>query len=86
MIWEQFDGYIHNAPRVPKNGICVEVGSWVKPKMELLLSIALALAIHIGVDGVRITTQVTQELEIYLIPCWPFWGQLQSHTHKQNMV
>ena len=64
--------YLHDALGVPKDRIGVEICSWVKPEIELLLSVALALAEHIGVNDVRITTQIAQELKVYLIPCRPF--------------
>jgi hypothetical protein len=60
---------IHNALGIPKNGIGVKICSWVKPEIELLLSVALALAEDIGVKDVRIATQIPQELEVYLVPC-----------------
>ncbi|CAJ2649737.1 unnamed protein product [Trifolium pratense] len=30
-----------------ENGICVEISSWIKPKIELLLSVAFSLTKHI---------------------------------------
>jgi hypothetical protein len=63
---------VHNALGIPKNGIGVKISSWVKPEIELLLSVALALAEDIGVKDVRIATQIPQELEVYLVPCRSF--------------
>ena len=54
--------------RIPKKGISVKICSRVEPKIELLLSVAFALAEHIGVKNVRITTQVSKEFKVYLIP------------------
>ena len=52
---------------IPEDGICVKVGSGIEPEVELLLSVALPLAEHIGVKNVRITTEVPQEFKVYLI-------------------
>lgn len=58
----------HNMCRIPEKGICVKICSWIKPEVKLLLSVTLALSVHIGMNYVRITTQIPQELKIYLIP------------------
>ena len=55
--------------RVPENGVSVEIGGGIEPKIELLLSVAFALTEHICVKNVRISAQVSQELEVNLIPC-----------------
>ena len=60
---------LHDSLWVPEDGIGVEISSWIKPEVKLLLPVAFALAKHIGMKNVRITTQVPQELEVYLIPC-----------------
>jgi hypothetical protein len=59
---------LHNALWIPKDGISVKISSWIKPEIELLLSVTLALAEYIGVKDVRIATQIPQELEVYLVP------------------
>lgn len=60
---------LHDALGIPKNGIGVKICSWDKPEVELLLSVSFALAEDIGVKNVRVTTQIPQELKVYLIPC-----------------
>lgn len=50
------DRYLHNALRIPKNGIGVEICCWIEPEIELLLSVAFALAEHIGVKNVWVST------------------------------
>jgi len=60
---------LHNALGIPKDGISVKISSWIKPEIELLLSVALALAEDISVKDVRIATEIPQELEVYLVPC-----------------
>lgn len=67
-IWD-----LHNLLRIPKNWVSVEISRWVKPEVELLLSVSLALAEDISVKDIRITTQIPQELKVNLIPSWPFW-------------
>jgi len=57
---------------VPEDGIGVKICSWVKPEVELLLPIALALAEHVGVKDVWLTAQITQEFKVNLIPCCSF--------------
>lgn len=60
-------GYLHNVLVIPKNGVVMEISSWVKPKVELHLSVANSFTKHIGVNNVRISTCVSQELKVYLI-------------------
>ena len=60
---------LHNALRIPKDGIGVKICSWVKPEIELLFSVAFSLAEDISVKDVRITAKISQELKVYLIPC-----------------
>ena len=60
---------LHNALRIPKDRIGMKICSWVKPEIELLLSVAFALAEDISVKDVRITAKISQELKVYLIPC-----------------
>ena len=60
---------LHNVLRIPENGVSVEIGGGIEPKIELLLSVAFALTEHICVKYVRISAQVSQELEVNLIPC-----------------
>lgn len=81
-IWSLALEDLHNALGIPDDWIGVEISSWVEPEIELLLSVALSLAEHIGVNYVRIAAQIAQKLEIYFIPRRPFWTQLQ--IQKQN--
>ena len=60
-------GFSQDVMGIPEDGICVKVGSGIEPEVELLLSVALPLAEHIGVKNVRITTEVPQEFKVYLI-------------------
>lgn len=71
---------------VPEDRIGMKISRWVKPEIELLFSISLALAKDIGVEYVRIATQIPQELEIYLIPSRPFRGQLKPQISKSVYV
>jgi len=47
----------------------VEISSWVKPETELLLPATFALAEDIGVESVRLSGDIAQEFEVYLIMC-----------------
>ena len=49
----------------------MEISSWVKPKVELLFYVSLALAEHISVKNVWITTEIAQEFEVDFIMGWP---------------
>lgn len=55
--------------RIPKNRIVVELSCGIEPKVKLLLSITFALSVNVSVKYVRISTNIPQELEIYLVPC-----------------
>ena len=63
---------LHNVLGIPEDRVGVEIGSRVEPEMELLLSVAFALAEDVGVKSVRFTGRVSQELKVYLVPCRPF--------------
>ena len=47
---------IHDATRIPKDGVGVEVLCGIKPKIKLLFSIPLSLSEHIGMEDVRVST------------------------------
>ena len=57
--------------RIPCDGIGVEVPGGIKPKVELLLPVSLPLGEHIGVENVRLATNVAEELEVDLIVSRP---------------
>ena len=59
--------HVHDVPGGPDDGIGVEVMGGVEPEVELLLPVALPLSEYIGMKDVRISTQVSQELEVDLI-------------------
>jgi len=65
-----FSGGLHDAKRIPKNGIGVEVFGGVEPKIELLLSVSFSLSEDVGVKNIRVSTKVTKELKIYFIMRW----------------
>lgn len=64
-----FFDVLHYVSWVPENGVGVKVFCWVEPQVELLLPISLPLSEHIGVKRVRIPTQISEELKVYLIMC-----------------
>ena len=61
-------GHLHYTLRIPKNRVGVKFRSWVKPQKELLLSVAFALSDHIGMKNIRLTTPVSKESKVNLIP------------------
>lgn len=69
---------LHYVLGVPADGVSVEVSCGVKPEIELLLSVSLPLSEHIGMQNIRVTTKVSQELKVNLIMCWPLRGQLPN--------
>lgn len=52
---------------VPENCVSVEICSWVKPEVDPLLPIALPMSIDVGLDCIRLSSSVPQELKIKLI-------------------
>ena len=58
----------------------MEVCGGVEPEVELLLAVPFALREHIGVHYVRISGQVSQEFEVYLIVRSPLRRQLPQKT------
>lgn len=60
-------GHSHDALGIPEDGVGVEIGGWVEPQVELLLSVSLALAEHVGVENVGVPAQISQEFEVYLV-------------------
>lgn len=61
---------------VPEEGVGVEVLGGVEPQPELHLPVSLPLREHIRVQRVRLSGQVPQKLEIYLVVCRPLRRQL----------
>lgn len=74
--------YLHYASRIPEEGVGVKVSRWIKPEVELLLSIALSLYINIRMYNIRLPTQVPKELEVYLIPWRSLWTQLKQYQNN----
>lgn len=63
--------------RLPDDGISVEVSCWVKPEIELLFPVSLALSEHIGMYNIRVAGDISQEFEVYFVVSWPLRRQLQ---------
>lgn len=61
----------------PDDGVCVKISCGVKPEIELLLSVSLALSENICVENIRVTAKVSQELKVNFIVSWPLRRQLQ---------
>ena len=58
---------LHDVLRVPEDGVGVEVVGGVEPEMELHLPVPLPLGEHIGMECVRVSAEVSKELEVDLI-------------------
>lgn len=55
------------------DGVIVEVCSWIKPEVELLLSISFSLSEDIGVDCVWLPWWIPKKFEVYLVVPVAFW-------------
>ena len=55
---------LHNLVRVPKNGICMEVLSWVKPSNMPHLTPTSTSFIHICLNKIGFPCSVSQELKV----------------------
>ena len=75
--------YVHDVLGSPGDGVSVEVTGGVEPEVELLLPVALPLSEYIGVEDIRISTYVSQELEVDLVMRWPLRRQLHA---LQNII
>lgn len=74
--------FLQNVPRSPVDRVSVKIIRRIKPKAELLLSVANAITIQIGVNSVRIAANVPKEFKVYLIVIFPFRGQLNNDPPK----
>lgn len=55
---------LHDALRVPQDGVGVEVLGGVEPEIELLFSVTFSLREYVRVEDVWVATQVTKKLEV----------------------
>ena len=67
---------LHDSLGIPYDRISMKIFCWIKPKVELLLSVSLPLGEHIGMKNIRVSTKVSQELKINLIMCLSLRRQL----------
>ena len=44
----------------------MEISRWIESGVELLFSVSISLCVDICVNNVRMTRNITQELEVYL--------------------
>lgn len=59
--------YLHNHIQVPENRVSVVFLGGVKPEVDSLFSVTFASGEHIGLQNVRLSGSVPQELEVYFI-------------------
>lgn len=50
---------LHSFCGIPVNGVIVKISSWVKPEVELLLSVSFSLCEHVSIDSVWLSWTVT---------------------------
>lgn len=60
----------HYVSWVPEDRVGVEVFGGIKPKVELHLPVPHPLSEYIGVERIRICTEVAKELKVNLIMSW----------------
>lgn len=65
---------LHNFSGVPMYGVVVEISSWVKPRVELLLLASISLCVDVSVDNVRLSRNIPQELIVYFVMVAPTRG------------
>ena len=63
----------------------MEIGGWVEPQVELLLSVSLALAEHVGVENVGVSAQISQEFEVYLVVGCSLRRQLHQPRNENSV-
>lgn len=86
--------YLHDLVWVPQDGIVVEIGSRVKPKVELHLppnisTIAAAPDVHIGLQSVWLSWSIPHELNVHLIMeprMYLVIRKLQSNDFSNSIV
>ena len=62
---------LHYEVLVPEKGIGVEVGGWVEPKRDALLTVALAFGKHIRLQDIWFPGVVAQEFKVHLVMLIP---------------
>lgn len=58
---------LHNMTVVPEYCVSVEVSCRIKPKVDSLFPITLSTSIDIGLDRVRLSGPIPQELKVQLV-------------------
>ena len=56
----------------------MEILGGIEPELELHFPVPLPLRVHVGVEGVGISGEVAEELEVDLVVRRPLRGQLQK--------
>ena len=68
---------LHDVSWVPEDGVGVEILGGIKPELELHLPVPLPLGEHIGVQSVRVSAEIPEELEVDLVMSRSLRRQLQ---------
>lgn len=53
---------------IPEDGVSVEVSGGIEPQIDTLFSVALSVSVDVCLNCVWLSTAVSQELEIQLVP------------------
>ncbi len=75
---------LHDDVPVPENRVVVEIGGRVEPQVDTLLPASYSFSIHVGLEGVRLSTNVSKELEIHLIVSQSWRWELVHHTQERD--
>lgn len=62
------------------DGVGVETSGGIEPEAELHLAVTFTPGEDIGVDSVRLSCEISQELKVNLIPCRTFRRKLPQNV------
>lgn len=70
LISSQLGICLQNVLGIPDDGVSVEVLGWIKPEIELLFPASFSLSKNIGVEDVRLASNISEEFEVNFIVGW----------------
>lgn len=63
--------YLHDALRIPEDGVGVEIEGRIEPEEELLLPFALSLGEDVRVERVGLAARIPQKFEVDFVVVVP---------------